>query len=119
MALRPLDKASLPHLSSINAAYMDTPFDRGNKFSVPYAYTLTLLGYNVQKMQELGLPTNSWAVIFEPRYLEKLKGRVTVLDSQRELIAAALPPAKLLLIFSDTPLRSSEGQALHVTFKHG
>jgi len=29
-------------------------------------------------------------VIFEPRYLEKIKGRVTVLDSQRELMAAAL-----------------------------
>jgi spermidine/putrescine transport system substrate-binding protein len=29
-------------------------------------------------------------VIFEPRYLQKVKGRVTVLDSQRELLAAAL-----------------------------
>jgi spermidine/putrescine transport system substrate-binding protein len=36
------------------------------------------------------LPVDSWAVIFEPRYLEKIKGRVTVLDSQRELLAAAL-----------------------------
>ncbi|HEY6094796.1 MAG TPA: spermidine/putrescine ABC transporter substrate-binding protein [Gallionellaceae bacterium] len=89
-ALRPLDKSKLPHLKNINPAYLDTPFDRGNKFSVPYAYTLTLLGYNVQKMQALGLPTDTWAVIFEPRYLEKIKGRVTVLDSQRELMAAAL-----------------------------
>jgi len=29
-------------------------------------------------------------VIFEPRYLEKVRGKVTVLDSQRELFAAAL-----------------------------
>ncbi len=29
-------------------------------------------------------------MIFEPHYLEKIKGRVTVLDSQRELLAAAL-----------------------------
>jgi spermidine/putrescine transport system substrate-binding protein len=42
------------------------------------------------KIRELGLPVDSWAVIFEPRYLAKLKGRVTVLDSQRELLAAAL-----------------------------
>ena len=41
-------------------------------------------------MKELGLPTDTWAVIFEPRYLEKLQGKVTVLDSQRELFAAAL-----------------------------
>ncbi|MBI5435609.1 MAG: spermidine/putrescine ABC transporter substrate-binding protein [Nitrosomonadales bacterium] len=89
-ALRPLDKSMLPKLKNINPAYLDTAFDPGNQFSVPYAYTLTLIGYNVEKMRELGLPTDTWAVIFEPKYLEKVKGRITVLDSQRELIAAAL-----------------------------
>ena len=89
-ALRPLDKAQLPNLKNINPAYLDTQFDPGNRYSVPYAYTLTLLGYNVEKMRELNLPTDTWAVIFEPQYLEKVKGRVTVLDSQRELMAAAL-----------------------------
>jgi len=44
----------------------------------------------VEKMREFGLPTDTWAAIFEPRYLEKVKGKVTVLDSQRELFAAAL-----------------------------
>ncbi len=89
-ALRPLDKSMLPNLKNINPAYLDTAFDRGNQFSVPYAYTITLIGYNVEKMRELGLPTDTWAVIFEPEYLAKVKGRITVLDSQRELMAAAL-----------------------------
>ncbi len=89
-ALRPLDKSKLPNLKNINPAYLNTVFDPGNQYSVPYAYTTTLIGYNVQKMRELGLPTDTWAVIFEPKYLEKVKGRVTVLDSQRELLAAAL-----------------------------
>lgn len=89
-ALRPLDKSKLPNLKNINPAYLNTIFDPGNVYSVPYAYTLTLLGYNVEKMRELGLPTDTWAVIFEPKYLEKVKDRVTVLDSQRELMAAAL-----------------------------
>ena len=89
-ALRPLDKSKLPNLRNISPAYLDTAFDPGNRFSVPYAYTLTLLGYNMQKMRELGLPTDTWAVIFEPEYLKKVKNRITVLDSQRELMAAAL-----------------------------
>ncbi|MBI5659753.1 MAG: spermidine/putrescine ABC transporter substrate-binding protein [Nitrosomonadales bacterium] len=89
-ALRSLDKPALTNLKNINPAYLDTAFDRGNQFSVPFAYTLTLIGYNVEKMRELGLPTDTWAVIFEPEYLAKVKGRVTVLDSQRELMAAAL-----------------------------
>ncbi|MEO8766819.1 MAG: spermidine/putrescine ABC transporter substrate-binding protein [Nitrosospira sp.] len=89
-ALMPLDKLLLPNLGNINPAYLDTPFDLGNRYSVPYAYTLTLLGFNQEKIKELDLPTDTWAIIFEPEYLKKIKGRVTVLDSQRELMAAAL-----------------------------
>ncbi|MGA9165099.1 MAG: spermidine/putrescine ABC transporter substrate-binding protein [Thiobacillus sp.] len=88
--LRPLDKRLLPNLKNIDPAYLDTGFDPGNRYSVPYAYTITLIGYNAEKLRELNLPTDTWAVIFEPKYLSRLKGRVTVLDSQRELMAAAL-----------------------------
>lgn len=89
-ALRPLDRTKLPHLVNIDPAFLDTGFDPGNRYSVPYAYSITLIGYNANRMAELGLPTDTWAVLFEPRYLARLKGRVTVLDSLRELMAAAL-----------------------------
>ena len=88
--LKPLDKAQLPNLKNIDPVYLNTPFDPGNKYSVPYAMSTTILGYNDEKMKELGLPTDTWAVIFDPKYLEKVKGRVTVLDSANELFAAAL-----------------------------
>lgn len=88
--LRPLDKTRLPRLGNLKPEFLDAFFDPGNRYSVPYAYTVTLVGYNADKLKALGLPTDTWALIFEPRYLEKLKGRVTVLDSQRELMAAAL-----------------------------
>jgi len=89
-ALKPIDKVALPNLKNINPAYMDTAFDKGNEYSVPYAYTVTMLGYNDQKMKELGINVDSWAAIFDPKILEKMKGRVTVLDSSNELFAAAL-----------------------------
>ena len=88
--LKPIDKAELPNLGNIAPAYLDTPFDPGNKFSVPYAYTTTIIGYNDGKARELGLPTDTWALIFDPKHLEKIKGRITVLDSAHELLAAAL-----------------------------
>jgi spermidine/putrescine transport system substrate-binding protein len=88
--LKPLDKSQLPNLKNINPIYLNTPFDPGNTYSVPYAMSTTIIGYNDQKIKELGLPTDTWAVIFEPKYLEKVKGRVTVLDSANELFAAAL-----------------------------
>ncbi|MDD5247972.1 MAG: spermidine/putrescine ABC transporter substrate-binding protein [Rhodocyclaceae bacterium] len=89
-ALRPLDKSKLPHLKNEKPEFMNLWFDPGNRYSVPYATTVTLIGYNVEKMRALHLPTDTWALIFEPRYLAKIKGRVTVLNSQRELMAAAM-----------------------------
>jgi spermidine/putrescine transport system substrate-binding protein len=88
--LKPLDKAQIPNIKNVDPAYLDTPFDPGNKYSVPYAMSTTIIGYNDEKIRELGLPTDTWAVIFDPKYLEKVKGRVTVLDSANELFAAAL-----------------------------
>src|SRR5437868_9897620 len=88
--LKPIDKAQLSNLKNIDPRYLNTPFDPDNKYSVPYAMSLTVIGYNDQKIKELGLPTDTWAVVFEPKYLEKIKGRVTVLDSSSELFAAAL-----------------------------
>ncbi|MBC8107728.1 MAG: spermidine/putrescine ABC transporter substrate-binding protein, partial [Anaerolineae bacterium] len=89
-ALKPIDKSALPDLRNINPVYLDTAFDKGNQYSVPYAYTVTMLGYNDQKLKELGIQVDSWAAIFDPTILAKLKGRVTVLDSSNELFAAAL-----------------------------
>ena len=89
-ALKPLDKSLLPNFNNINPAYLNTEFDPTNQYSVPYAFTLTLLGFNNDKIQALDLPMDTWAIIFEPEYLQKIRGRVTVLDSQRELMAAAL-----------------------------
>jgi spermidine/putrescine transport system substrate-binding protein len=88
--LKPIDKTQLPNLKNIDATYLNTPFDPNNQYSVPYAMSTTILGYNDEKMKELGLPTDTWAVIFDPKYLGKVKGRVTVLDSANELFAAAL-----------------------------
>jgi spermidine/putrescine transport system substrate-binding protein len=88
--LQAIDKGKLPNLKNIMPAYLNTPFDPGNKYSVPYAYTITMLGYNEQKMKELGITVDSWAAIFDPKILQKIKGRVTVLDSPDELMAAAL-----------------------------
>jgi len=88
--LMPIDKVKLASLKNIDPVYLNTPFDPGNKYSVPYAMSTTIIGYNAEKMKELGLPTDTWAVIFDPKYLEKVKGRITVLDSANELFAAAL-----------------------------
>jgi spermidine/putrescine transport system substrate-binding protein len=88
--LRPIDKSRLGNFGNLKPEFLNPFFDPGNRYSVPYAYTITLIGYNTRILRQLGLPTDTWALIFEPKYLRKIKGRVTVLDSQRELIGAAM-----------------------------
>ena len=88
--LQALDKGKLPAFKNLMPTYLNTEFDPGNKYSVPYAMSITLIGYNDQKMKELGITVDSWAVIFDPKILRKIKGKVTVLDSQAEVMAAAL-----------------------------
>jgi spermidine/putrescine transport system substrate-binding protein len=89
-ALRPLDHAQLAHLGNLKPEYLNPWFDPGNRYSVPYAVSITLIGFNIERMRGLGLPGDSWALIFEPEYLRHLRGRVTVLNSQKELMGAAM-----------------------------
>ena len=89
-ALRELDRGKIVGFENLKPEFTNLFFDPGNRFSIPYAYSITLVGYNAERIKALGLPTDTWALIFEPKYLEKLEGRITVLDSQRELFAAAL-----------------------------
>jgi spermidine/putrescine transport system substrate-binding protein len=89
-ALRPIDKAKLANLGNLKPEFRGLWFDPQDRYSVPYATSITLIGYNREKMRELGLPTDTWALIFEPRYLAKIRGKVTVLNSQRELLVAAM-----------------------------
>jgi spermidine/putrescine-binding protein len=53
--LRAIDTARLNNFSNLKPEFLDAFFDPGNRYSVPYAYTITLLGYNTRKLAELGL----------------------------------------------------------------
>ncbi len=90
--LQPLDKARIANYKNVKPAFLqlNAPFDPGNQLGAPLLASITGLGYNTEKIRSLGIPTNSWAAVFDPKYLAKIKGKVTVLDSQRELMGAAL-----------------------------
>ncbi len=88
--LAPLDKAALSNITNEDAGFLNRSYDPGNVYSLPYAYTTTLIGFNENKLKELGIDPSSWAVIFEPKVLEKIKGKVTVMDDAAELFGSAL-----------------------------
>ncbi|MBB3046506.1 spermidine/putrescine transport system substrate-binding protein [Litorivivens lipolytica] len=88
--LMPLDKSKLGNVKNMGPGFMNRSYDPGNQYSLPYAFTTTLIGYNENKLQELGIDPSDWRVIFDPTILAKIKGKVTVMDDSEELIAAAL-----------------------------
>ena len=88
--LLPLDKNKLPHSNDVLPAFQHIPYDKDNKFHQPFMIGVTLLGYNAEKLKAAGVDPTSWAAVFDPAELKKIKNKVTVLDSSRELFAAAL-----------------------------
>jgi spermidine/putrescine transport system substrate-binding protein len=88
--LAKLDKAVLPNIKNQDPGFLNRSYDPGNVYSLPYAYTTTLIGFNEQRLKEKGVDPASWAVVFDPQVLEKIKGKVTVMDDGAELFGAAL-----------------------------
>lgn len=88
--LEKLDTSALPNIKNVDPGFMNRSYDPGNIYSLPYAYTTTLIGYNVEKLKALGIEPKGWNLIFDPAVLAKIKGKVTVMDDADELFGAAL-----------------------------
>ncbi|HXT19215.1 MAG TPA: spermidine/putrescine ABC transporter substrate-binding protein [Thermoanaerobaculia bacterium] len=80
--LLPLDKAKLPTVSNLDPRFLDQRFDPKNRYTLPYLWGTTGLGYDQKKLG----PIDSWQALFEPRF----KGRILMLDDEREVFGVAL-----------------------------
>ena len=82
-----LNKENLPNLGHLNPANVGQYYDPQNTYSAPYFAGVTGIAYNTKYITE---PPTSWAALFEPALLEAYKGRVSMLDDEREGPGAAL-----------------------------
>ena len=94
-AIRPLDKGALKGLENLDPGVMThmAPFDPGAKYAVPYMQGTIGIGYNVDAVAKRlgGSPVDSWAVVFDPKSLAKLKDcGVYFLDASEDMYAVAL-----------------------------
>ena len=94
-AFRKLDRNLLPNYSNLDPSLMKRldKNDPGNLYAVPYLWGTNGIGYNVDKVKAaLGIDRiDSWAVLFEPENLKKLKQcGVAFMDSPDELFPAML-----------------------------
>ncbi|MCV9879968.1 spermidine/putrescine ABC transporter substrate-binding protein PotF [Brenneria izbisi] len=93
---QPLDKSKLPNYKNLDPELLKliAKHDPGNKYSLPYLWATTGIGYNVEKVKAaLGAdaPVDSWDLVLKPENLEKLKScGVSFLDAPEEIFATVL-----------------------------
>ncbi len=81
--LQEIDHARIANLKNFDPRFLNKDFDPGNKYSLPYFWGTTGLGYN---KEAVSAPADSWGLVFD----EKYKGRILMLDDMRECFAVAL-----------------------------
>ncbi|NTW03848.1 MAG: spermidine/putrescine ABC transporter substrate-binding protein [Oscillochloris sp.] len=84
---QPLDKSMLTNLSHIDPELLGQYFDIQNTISVPYLLGITGIAYNTDAFPD-GI--DSWSALFDVAKLEQYKGKVTMLEDERETPGAAL-----------------------------
>ncbi|WKE65162.1 polyamine ABC transporter substrate-binding protein [Gallaecimonas kandeliae] len=95
-AFMKLDKSKLPNWHNLNPKLMKIieTYDPGNEHAFPYMWGTTGIGFNPDKVKAVlgaDAPTDSWALVFDPKYMSKLtQCGVSFLDAPSEILPAAL-----------------------------
>jgi putrescine transport system substrate-binding protein len=94
--LMKLDKTKLPNIANLDPAIQAalSKLDPNNDHVIDWLWGYTTVGINVAKVKaalgDLPMPANSWDLVFDPKYISKLKScGVSFLDAPSEI----LPPA--------------------------
>ncbi|WP_013322502.1 ABC transporter substrate-binding protein [Gloeothece verrucosa] len=81
--LEKLNLANIPNVKNLDSKFLNTPFDPGNQYSLPYQWGTMGLGYN---LKATGKELNSWEAIFDSKYRQ----RVALMDELRSMLGAVL-----------------------------
>jgi spermidine/putrescine transport system substrate-binding protein len=81
--LNELDQHELPNASLLEPHLQALPFDPERRYSVPYLWGTVGIGYD---SAVIPAAPDSWSILWDPRF----KGRISMLNDQREVFGAVL-----------------------------
>jgi spermidine/putrescine transport system substrate-binding protein len=82
--LKELDHSRITNIGNLTPYMMNQPYDKGNRFSIPYMWGTTLIAYNDKFTQ--GLEITSWGDLWRSEFA----GRVLLNNDMREVFQMAL-----------------------------
>jgi spermidine/putrescine transport system substrate-binding protein len=84
--LEPLQQELIPNLTNLDKEFVDTDYDPGNRYTIPWQWGTTGIGYDRRRVP--GGKVDSWAAVFNPA--AGMNGRVSLLREVTDLIGCAL-----------------------------
>jgi spermidine/putrescine transport system substrate-binding protein len=85
--IQQLNYDNIPNAKHVDDKFKNPPYDPGNKYTLPYMWGSTGLGYNTREVAE---GVTGWNDVFDETFLKKYSKKVTMMSEARELIGAAL-----------------------------
>lgn len=74
---------NIPNKKHLDSKFINSTYDPGNKYSLPYQWGTLGIGYNIKATKD---KIDSWAAMFEPKF----KGRIALLDNMRDTLGMIL-----------------------------
>ena len=84
--IEPLQQELIPNLTNLDKEFVDTDYDPGNRYTIPWQWGTTGIGYDRRRVP--GGKVDSWAAVFNPA--AGMNGRVSLLREVTDLIGCAL-----------------------------
>jgi spermidine/putrescine-binding protein len=84
--VQPLPLDLIPNIRNIDKAFVETEYDPGNKYSVPWQWGTTGIGYNIKRVP--GGKVDSWKAVYDPD--KSVERRVSLLRDASDLIGSTL-----------------------------
>ncbi len=81
--LEPIDLGHMPNFANVDDQFKNPYYDPGNQYTVPYQWGSVAIAVNTAKVTK---PITKYADLWDPAF----KGKLVVLDDEREIIGMAL-----------------------------
>ena len=84
--LQELNKEWIPNYENINPKFVDTNYDPGGKYTVPYQWGTNIYGFNSKYVKDIPFTDSMWLPQMGPVFRKEYSGRIAALNEFPETV---------------------------------